>query len=121
MAARVTAGRADTTAAVQWNIMETIARKVRRIYRVSGRAARPVYTTLDKKALFLQLDLPPLLIRPENGAFSNDGMGLPYMPDFSLNKSPKRALIVMFSNFSGLAWTGIIVFSECKQFFVTVT
>ena len=33
MAVRVTAGRAASTAAVQWNTMDTTARKVRRIYQ----------------------------------------------------------------------------------------
>ena len=35
MAVLVTAGRAASTAAVQWNIMDNTARKVRRIYQVS--------------------------------------------------------------------------------------
>lgn len=35
MAVRVTAGRAASTAAVQWNTMDTTARKVSRIYQVS--------------------------------------------------------------------------------------
>ena len=40
MAAHVTAGKAASTAAVQWNTMETTVRKVRRFYQVSASALR---------------------------------------------------------------------------------
>ena len=72
MAVRVTAGRVALTAAVQWNTMDTTARKVRRIYYVSvSPLTDPVHTTPGKfanAALFPRLDLPFTSIRSENRA-----------------------------------------------------